>query len=221
MNFKSAFYNCLNQKYEKRFAKILTLKLLENNIEQAYQIIEEINQKAPLIFESYIKNNKTSDKIAIMHIRLACFFLSVYSSLRICYKEKENLLKLLEDISSQIFYNEIKFLLKISFLFSKNKLIAIWNYFILLQTSIIKLFFSDYIILEKDYQDQKIHIIIKPDIYVTFFEKHKSESLTLSFLSYFDALIKVIEKNYTQLLIEKKKDLNNFTISYLIYYGNK
>jgi hypothetical protein len=221
MDFKSIFYNYLNLKYEKRFLRILTLKLLEDNIEQAYYIIEEINQKAPLIFESYIKNNKTSDKLSIMHIRIACFFLSVYSSLRICYKEKESLLKLLEDISSQIFYKEIKFLLKISFLFSKNKLIAIWNYFILLQPFLIKLLFSDCVRLEKDYQNQKIHIIIKPEIYSTFFEKHKSEFLTLSLLSYFDALIKVIEKNFDQLLIEKKEDLSNFSISYLIYYKSK
>lgn len=212
-----SFYDYINKIYEKRFIKILNLKLKKDNIQASY-LVEEIIQKSPLIYQSYLKNNKIEKNPFKMHLRMACFFLSAYSSLRLFYKEKENLIQMLEDISSNIFIKEMKILLKISFIFSKNKLIAIWNYFLILNKSFINLFFSNYISIEKDYKDQKLIIKIKPEIYSTFFEKHKSEFLILSLVSYFDSLFKVIEERYNFLEFNKIKDFQNFSITYTLNY---
>lgn len=221
MDYSNIFYEYINQKYEKRFLKILSSRLRNDNIEQVDYLIEEIGQKTPLIYEAYIKNNILKDRLSRVHIRVASLFLSAYSSLRICYKEKETLLEILEEISSKIFLKEMKFFLKLSFLFSKNKLIAIWNYFFFIQQSFIKFFFQNYIKIEKDYKDKKIHIILKPEIYVVFFEKHKSSFLSLSCISYFDSIIEIIKNYYKELEVEKEENLEDINISYLIYYKDK
>lgn len=216
MKIKDLFFNYINDKYEKKFIKLLLSRLRTDNIEDPLFIIEEIQSKAPLVYESYVKNNRPKEKSENMHIRIATFFLVAYSSLRIKYKEKEDLIIILKEISSYVFYNDIKFFFKLCFLFSKNKLIAIWNYFLLFQKFFIDSFFLDNLKLSKDYHNGKISISINPIIYIDYFSKHKSEYLISPSVSYLDAIIKVIEDNYKDLNIEKCEITN--IINYFIYY---
>jgi len=218
MNFVDFILNLLNKKYEKRFLSLLSIKLKTDNISDPKFILEEIQQKAPLLFESYIKNNSTKNKVEITHIRIASFVLSVFSSLRMYYKDIEVIKSLIEEISSNIFYNEIKLLLNLSFIFSKNNLIAFWNYFLLLQNKFINILFDDSVKISKDYDKQKIQVKINPSIYKSFYEKHKIETLTLVSISYFDVIIKIIKDKYPELEITKDKDTSNLFMTYYLSY---
>ncbi len=220
MSIKNIIYEYINRKFEKKFLSDLTLKLKNDDIAQFSYLIEEITQKTPLIYESYVQNNKPSDRKEVMHLRIASFILSIFSSLRICYKDKEDLIKLINEISSNIFYKETKLLLKLSFLFSKNKLIAIWNYFFLLSKSFSNLFFDKAIELDKDYENEKIVLIFKPLIYVKFFQKHKSEFLVSSSISFLDSIVKIADREKKDLIIDKEEDNTNFIYKFYITIGN-
>ncbi len=218
MDLKDFFFNYFNKNFEKRFLKALAFNFKKDNLSDSEFILEEIQQKTPLIFKSYIDSSLTKGKAEISHIRIASFLLSVFSSIRIHYKDTDLIKKIIEDISSHIFYKEIRFLLLLAFIFSKNRLIAFWNYFFLLQDKFIAFFFDKSIEITKDYKEQKIVIKLNPITYKSFFTKHRLESLIFPSISYFNAIIKVIEKNYPELEIHKDEDPINFNQSYLISY---
>lgn len=218
MKLQNFLYDFINQKFEKRFIKMLWIKLKEENVDQIQFLIEEITQKAPLIYENYVKDMGLVDRKKSMHLRIASFILSTFSSLRICIKDKEKLVNIIKEICKTIFYKEVRLLFKIALILAKDKLIAIWNYFFIFSPKFKKLFFENEIDIEKDYNDKKIFINLSPNIYKEFFSKHKAEFLIIPSLSYLDAIILVIEKDIKDLYISKEEDSINLNFRYTISY---
>ncbi len=218
MQIKELILDYIIKKFEKVFLRNLHNRLLKDNISEPNFILEEIMQKTPLIFESFLKSKTTENYTEKTHIKISSFILSVFSSLRLHYKDVDIIYDLINEISPNIFYKEIVFFIKIAFLFSKNKIIALWNYFILFQQSFINLLFGNFVKFEKDYYDKKITMKITPFTYMEFFQKHKIENLIFPAISYLEAISKAINTKFNQLEIGIEKDKTSYSLVFYLFY---